>query len=251
MKPENKEGLNIILLGRNSLEFFSPSLANIFTFQFPESTVKDLELLNKPGLELQLKTFKNQYKIPPGDLAIILSDSICFEKDIPITEDSKQNEVIQSFLDLVPFEYISHRVFKLQKGKRLIAANKILYKTINDIFISLGFHSIGVTPSSMLGITIKNLDAASARYISEKSHLVRQLTMITPEPQILTTETSEKKVFGVRRIIMFVLIFTVLIAVLILLLINQSKENARIRVLQQQKKMQISPTVVLQRETIR
>jgi len=111
-------------------------------------------------------------------------------------------------LELVPFEYIGHRIFKLHKGKRLVATNKIIYKTINDVLTSLGFHSVGVTPSSMLGITIKNLDAASARYIGEKSHLVQQLTMMIPEPQILTTETSEKKVFGVRRIIMLVLIFS-------------------------------------------
>lgn len=252
MNKDKKPSLSIILLERDRLEFFSPSIPDILIFEFKKDLVNDLELLNQSGLELQLKAFINQYKIPQSELAIILSDSICFEKDNSDTDDTKQAAIVQNFLDIVPFENSGHKIFKLKKGYRIVAANKNLYRAINDALGNMGFTVIGVVPSSILGITIQNLDEASARFIAEKANLIKQQTMIAPEQEIIKGPTEEKKVFGVRRIIMLVAIFAVLISIMIYLLNNQAKENARIKQQELQKKTQgvIPETPVVTPETL-
>lgn len=224
MTDKSKKTLAIIYLDRGYLAFFAANQPNIAKFDLPANVVKDLEILNKTELETQLILFFKQIKINPGLLIIVLSDNICFAKDFAQGTAEQDDTICQNFLNNIPFENVSSKIYKIDRGFRIIAANKELYENIIEIFNKLGFTTMAVAPASTIGITTTNFDLAMARFILEKHDLVRQQSFVLPHPVVHRTNIPEKKVFGVRRILILLLLFSILLSFLLYLIYKQATE---------------------------
>lgn len=229
MKESARSLTSIILLDSNKIEYYSPSTNNIVTLEFPSDAISDLEVLKKSDLEMKIVWFINQNKIHPSSLIMVLTESVCFEQDLPDLPFDKQETAFQNFLEYIPFENISHKTYKLQKGYKIVAVNKELYESVKDSFIKMGFTITAIVPTSIMGMNIKSLDAAAGKYILEKSEYAKQHTLVIPEQPTPADQGKQIKVFGVKRIIILFVIFTVLLLTLLLLLYRQSMELSNYR----------------------
>src|SRR3989344_7829364 len=119
----NADNLGIILINRNGLEIFDSNQKKIFPYKFLEKQIADLEIINKNELETQLSLFINFYKIHPAPLMIILAKDICFDLNLPDTNETNFENKVNNFLYYLPFEESVHKIYKQIKGYYLVAVN--------------------------------------------------------------------------------------------------------------------------------
>lgn len=114
----------IIFVQAKGFTVYHPSFPSGSHFSFSEKYIKDLDILEKAGLEDSISTWFVTLHIPLSNFIMILSDSVYFEKDIMQMDIQKQDEMTKAFLDTVPFENVLTKTFPIQNGAKVIAANK-------------------------------------------------------------------------------------------------------------------------------
>lgn len=184
----------ILFLDRDRLFVYDAN--NILKLDMPPQVIRDLDILDKSGFDSLVDSFINTKKIDPGKLWIILSDSVCFNKDITQADPVKLEEEVRDFLEAVPFDQIISKRFRAQTGVRIIAGNLEMIEAIVEIFERHGFDTEAITPSAIFPgyNTRKVLDADFARYIVANKGLVRQGNMLAKiAPAAPTAEAPEPK----------------------------------------------------------
>lgn len=217
----DKKNWGIIFMDRERLEYFDPIQKKSLNFNFTPNLIRDFEVVNRNDLEVQLILFINYYKIQPGQLVIILSSELCFEKDIMEANESQFEMIVNNFLFSLPFEETIHKTYKLARGYKIVAVNKDLLETIKFIFTKIGFKTLAIVPTSIVGISVKNLDIASADYLTAKWDFIKDHTMMVMQEITPGNKTEEKKVFGINRVLIFLIIFIFLLLMLLLMLYQQ------------------------------
>lgn len=150
----------VIFLDRTGFLLYQTGIPNIWQFSFEEGLVSDLEVVDKDGLINVIWSFIQSNKIVPGDIIVVLSDSVVFEKDLTSQKsgqegDNKtaqadysikemQEKEIQRFMENVPFEEV---IAKVIGGKVIVATNKELLEAIIYPFKKLGCILEAVVPS--------------------------------------------------------------------------------------------------------
>ena len=225
---DNTNKLAIVLLTRNRLEIFDLSQKKVFPFNLPPAIFRDLEIINKNELETQMSLFINFYKIKPVPIVILLANDVCFELEIPETQESAIESKINNFLYYLPFEEPIHKIYKLNRGFYLSAVNREMIDVFKLIFKKLGFYTEAIVPSSIAGINVKTIDAPSADFIMAKLNVIKNQTLVSPEPLYQEKKVEEKKVLGVNRVFILLSVFLVLLIALLLVLYQQSVANRKI-----------------------
>ncbi len=103
-----------------------------FTIRFPKDVISNGEVIDKGKLQLLFTNFITENKIPPVHVLLILSPEIIFEKKLSDMPLAIQHIEIEKFLDLVPFDSILTRTFRLPKKTTILVANKELCEVITD-----------------------------------------------------------------------------------------------------------------------
>jgi hypothetical protein len=84
MKQKNsQEEVKAVFVDNKHLELFSKELTSIPFMEINSEIVKDMEVINKDELKARIVSFVNQNKIPPSNLIIVLSENLCFTKEVP------------------------------------------------------------------------------------------------------------------------------------------------------------------------
>jgi hypothetical protein len=215
-----KAGTGIIFIQRSKIEIYSPALGNVIQFPFTPSAVRDLEVLNTEELKTSLRTLITTSKMPVSSLIIVLANNTLYEHDFVENPQVSSEPQIQKYIDNVPFEETSVKRFPIDKGVKVVVANRYLFETIKKVFDALGFSISTVLPAQVFG-QVAALDSNSISTILHKLESVKQHNMLeTAQPSIAATvqETAEKKkknkILLIAVIVLFSLSF-VLIAVAI------------------------------------
>lgn len=146
-KNISKRPTGLIYLDRNRAFYYEQRLASPISFDIPPDTITDLEVINKKKLDVLIKNFVSANTLVPTNIAILLSTSVTFEKEIP-QGGVDADKSFAEFLEFVPFEdYLSKRIQVAGKDK-VVAANKEICDAIENAFQSLGFVATGVYPLS-------------------------------------------------------------------------------------------------------
>ncbi len=179
----SSNNIAIIYIDKSRFDYYSLGSPTALSLIFPLDTVKDLEIINPPSLNTQIKSFMDQNKITPTPLIIILSENIIFSEDFPQGQVEQQKTEIQKFLDTIPFEKVNSKVFKLEKGTKVVATNQEYYDTIQKAFEKLGSITLAVIPALVLGnINTQNgLDTPTLQSIIEKFELFKQYSLLIPQ----------------------------------------------------------------------
>lgn len=220
-----KKQLAILLLDRNGFYFYTSGMENVASCVFPETIVKDIEVIDPFGLENQIKTFMTQFNIPSVEIAMILSSNIIFEKSIQ--SGSGELEEINKFLESVPFETFDKIVIAEGGNKIVFAANKNLTYCIEVSFVKIGSVVSLILPYYPLASFLQTLplDMMSAAAIIKKVNDLKSYNMKrveeaheTKASNTSTTQPTPKT--NKKRVYIMLGVFGVLIIVMIAMLLH-------------------------------
>src|SRR6266436_8372373 len=136
---------SIFYIEANTVSYYS-SVGNILIrLDFPPDVISHLEVINTKKLGALLQEFIASHKIPASSCIMILSPSIIFEKDFNIATNQDAAE-IGSFLELVPFEEVFFRTYKLKTQLKVIAVNKTYVEILRKTLLSSHITALAIIP---------------------------------------------------------------------------------------------------------
>jgi hypothetical protein len=209
----------ILFLERDRVGVYDAN--NILRLDMPPQVVRDIDIIDKSGFDTLIDSFIKTKKLNPGKLWIILSDAVCFSKDIVDGDTPKIEGEVKDFLEAVPFDQIISKRFRSQGGIRVIASNLELIEAVIEIFERNGFDTEAITPSAIFpgGVGKKILDPEFAKYIITNKNLVRQGNMLAkvagPAPAPESSEPKKKNKLLPYLLAGFGLLLAILVSVLL------------------------------------
>lgn len=148
-----KSSLTIVFVGRNQLQFFGTHGNTIVSLDVQETLVRDMAVVDRPGLEKHIEAALTRENGPIGLLVLVLSESVYFSAVIAETDEVKAQAATQQFFDSVPFAAVSKKVYPQERGVAAVAANRELIEVLTGVFTRLGYSIAGIIPSFVLGAT--------------------------------------------------------------------------------------------------
>ncbi len=193
----NTKKKGVIFIEKNAFYYFDETRTNVLQYAFPPNLVQDLEIFDKEALETQIKTFIDTNKIFPANLMLVISDSIIFEKMVPLTDNSKKDQEVQNFLENIPFENIIYKVYDQDKGYKIIAFNKEIFTSLKSAFETPGFTVSGVIPNFILGNmgSSGTLQINTVKFVLSKFDMLQKESLVIEpvKPNILDTDILNLK----------------------------------------------------------
>lgn len=229
---ENVKKLPAILyLDKNGFYFFEDGLPSVVSLAFLATSVRDMDVINGASIMTQVKSFIEQYKIPPGIINIIVSPNITFEKDFVDLTPEALEEKTKNFVDTIPFESVMSKKYPIDKGAKVIGWNEELYLELKMSFEKNSFIVDQVIPYQLLGTDqalIQNFNQENAVQLLRRIDHLKQFTMLTiqkEKPQV-TQNSNDKKSTKPKqsktRLYVMGGIFLILFIILGYMLLNQS-----------------------------
>lgn len=209
IKMTNTKG--IIYCERNGFYYQANDTAPV-AYNFPPNVVANLEVLDREKLELDIKTFIQNNKLSPATLMFVLGHSVIFEKDFTDGDPNQQEIAIQKFLDNVPFEFTVSKSFPLNKGKKVIAANKDVCKTIKSAFEKEKFIVLHVVPVIAFGQAVEGFNQNTVTTMMQhfdgvkNYNILEENTIVTPSQE---SKSPQKKHNNTILIALFVVLMIV------------------------------------------
>lgn len=213
---ENKKYKGFFYITRNSLVIYSEELPAPLVFPFDKNIVSDYEIVNKEEFVKQLTAFLQQNKVSAAIMSTILGEDVFFEKDIPLLDKEKKDEMIKLFIDTVPFEHVTINTFPTKTGNKLIVTNKDFFDIVDEIATRLGFTVQFVIPAYYFDKKITTIDTITGKYILDKIPSLKQFTLSgtveekqTTPVQVEISKKQEKSklpiLIGIFLLLLFVL----------------------------------------------
>lgn len=149
----------IIFIHKDKFEYYDEIQSKVFQFIFQISVFQDLELVDGVELNKQIKAFVTANKLVPATVLFIISNTIIFEKLFPITPTTNKTMEINNFLENIPFEHVSYKIFEDPKSCRILATNHEIYSSIQSPLEDLGFQGMEAVAQPLLGQSFYNTPA--------------------------------------------------------------------------------------------
>jgi hypothetical protein len=207
MKIPSHQKLGVLFLDSTKFDLFLPQTNAVISYSLPPLLVRDLEILDKESLAKEISTFIDTNKVSPMSLIIALSERVLFSRDFANTADlQEQVNIVQDFLDTIPFDNLSTKTFKLEKGFKVVAANRDFYENIKESFETKNFIVDAVAPITIVDpnfATLTLLDKQTAQKVLAKLSTLKQnaleihyeSTVVNPKKQ---QEAEDKKAYKIR-----------------------------------------------------
>lgn len=169
----------VAFLDRNRLQFFAVEKGDVASLELPPTLVKDLVVVDRPGLEKLVGGFLAGQKITPGPLAMVLAEAVCFFTVVKPADEQHKELVAQQFFDAIPFGTLLKRIYPQDKEYLLAATSREFMETLNSILLHAGFSLWCILPAPILGqLGAKRwLDAELGRYVSRNINSLRGLSL--------------------------------------------------------------------------
>lgn len=223
----------LLYLDTNGFYFYEEGLPNVVSLAFAPTSVKDMDVIDSTSLAAQVKTFIEGYNIQPASITIILSPHITFEKEVAEVKPEEKEEIVERFVDTIPFESVLSRAYPFGKGIKIVGCNAEMFIEIKKSFETFLFSVDTVIPYQMLGTDqtlIQNLIPDNVILFFKHLDKLRQLTLLTSQKEklqtVTTTVTTTKQVSSTKpktkkvRLYAMAGIFVFLFIILGIMLLN-------------------------------
>jgi len=219
-----QEGKNeVLFLVRDRLYLYDGSA--ILTLEFPSNVVRDIDVKDRDGLFNLVTTFIQNNKLVPAQLFFVLSESVCFSKDITTAgpaDAAKTDTETKEFIDTIPFSSVVSKVYKTANVLRVVGSNQDLIDTIFSAFEGKGFGVSALIPANIFpdfGVAT-DLTADKAQRVLDKREMAVAASMVgermVKEQTLATSQTAVPK----NKLLPYlIIIFAVLIISLIVLVV--------------------------------
>lgn len=223
----NNKSIIVLFIDRNRFQFYGANLSGIETLDVPDSSIRDLDVVNRDVLYTLIKQWVKLHTLVSVQLVLIFAETSYFEKVFTLAAPAQLETDIIKFFDEVPFESTITKVHDIPNGKRAVAINKALYEAIRQGFLLQGLTIKGVIPMFALGElgSRHSLDAQVGEYVLKNiDTLLRQSLVDVAEVTVSNIKESgsvhappHKKsslpillgVFGILLVIFLIMIFLV------------------------------------------
>lgn len=222
----------ILFIDRSGFSVFQDTQPNIPKFNFTPDLVANLDVVSKAQFSNLIATFIQINKIVPSSLAVLLSDTVIYVKDLAQSQPNPEQEYkeeIQSFLENVPFEEVLAKVIKAGETSRIVAVNRDLVMTITDVFVDKGSVMEAVIPGFIfgpkanftLGLNRDNIETVlgGVEIIKEGNLLTDQQKVVSPQNPERAEKEKEKKPHNIRQYIL-IGVFVTLLVILAVVYLN-------------------------------
>lgn len=202
---------------------YQSTIGSISQINFPLDVISDRELTSREKFEQLIESFLETNKLGKGNVIFIYAPNVTIEKDFPDELAGNKNEEIQKFIDMIPFEEVLSKIYKLNKKTKVVAINQEIYESIKNIFEKKNFLVLGIIPSTVLQETVAelsmNIDLA---FIANKIYSLKQYSMVN-DGELNNQNAKEKSGFKKQNIRTYVLIivFVILLFILVILVITK------------------------------
>jgi hypothetical protein len=210
----------VIFLDKNRLFVYDGN--GILRLEIPENIIRDVDIIDKSGFDSIVDSFIKTRKLSLAQIWVVLSDGVCFSKDVAQADPLKLENDIRDFLEAVPFDQVLSKRYRAGGGVRVIATNLEYIEAITEIFEREGFSVEGIVPGAIFpGFNVKKvMDVEFAKYILDNKSLMRTGNMLTKaftpvasKPE--TPEAPKKSKLLPYLIAGFAVLLIILVAVLL------------------------------------
>jgi len=218
-----------------------------------------LDIVNKEQFSNLIATFIQINKIVPSSLAVILSDTVIYIKDLAKSQPNlgqEQKNEVQNFLENVPFEEVLAKVIKTEQKNTLCAVNKDLVMTIADAFINKGSMIETVVPGFLFGQKVNfavGLNQENIQAVLGGSEILKDGNLLTEQQKVTSAEifteqkepvSEEKKPQNIRQF-MLIGVFVTLLVILTVVYFNLGASQTPTPA----KKIKSSPAAIISNPT--
>ena len=177
--------------------FYQGASGSLIQLDFPPDVLSYLDLLRKEKFEELIESFLEQNKLSGENTILIYSSAAAFEKDFEESQAGKDDTEIQKFIDIVPFEDVLSKTYKLNKKVKVVAVNNRVYESIRSVLEKRNFLIYAVIPGSVLQETFSELaQNMDLGFILKKIDSIKQYSMIngsSPSNPALEKKPEGKK----------------------------------------------------------
>jgi hypothetical protein len=222
----SQKSILILFINRNTFQLFGGNLTGIVTIEVPESILRDGDVIVADGAYTLIKQMVKQYVLTGSQLFIVLSDLMYYEKTFSLVQSTQLENDVLNFFNVVPCESLLTKVYDIEKGKRAVAVNKILYETIRQGFALQGIPTKAIIPACVLGAVGGKhaLDAAMAGEILRNvDNLTKQSLLDAGEANVSESQPEEVSSSTKKKSQLPLLLgaFGVLIVILVVVVLMQ------------------------------
>lgn len=211
-------------LDRESLTYFTSKNSEVPAVPLTAEVVQNLHIVSEPALERVLRAWVEHTRVVPSTLVLLVSEGITFSLDLTDPSVTESTPEVQSFLELVPFNEVQSKIFRLESGVRVVAVNRNLIEPLVSVLEKMGFTVVCVTTGFVMGMD------EQAQFTPE----IGQKTLSSPDVLLRYNLLSETEIIAKvakpepflsvkidKKVVAMLLVFLVLLSVLGFLLWSQ------------------------------
>lgn len=140
----------VIFIERNILTFSGGSFEKPIKMIFDNTVVSDLEIVDKK-IFVEKIVSEVKHSEFPVNLILVFSDDSVFSKELSLTSTKEQLEIeTKTFLNLMPFDKVAHRLIKFTNNYKLIGVNGNMCFTLSDALLAKGYNLSIVIPVMLI-----------------------------------------------------------------------------------------------------
>lgn len=209
----------LLYIEKTKATWYSAGAGEPKELSFPQDTLNNMEIIDREKFQSQVTAFLQENKIKPTPIMIILAPDTTFEKNLDSVASSLQSNEVEKFLEIIPFNTILSKVYKVKNHVIAIATNKEIYEVIAETLENASFEVLGIVPlviiQEILPMPKESIDIPM---IMKKIDILRQynlLDVVAPPRKIVTVEKPKFRSFQFTALIstfaVLILIFLFLI----------------------------------------
>jgi hypothetical protein len=217
-----KKEILVVFIDNNRFLFYTKKASNTLQLNLLADVICDLEIVNKEKLEHLIDSFfqSPNFKGQEFDTTVIFSQNLTFEKELTSTNSKAEFEETQKFLDMVPFEEVLNNSYRINKKTKIVAANKVLYNILKQIFEKNKAHILLVLPMSILVTANPELaNKIDFPFIEGKLESFKQYSLIDFEEMGLGGEITNSIGIKKKDVRLYALIIVMIVLFLVMIIL--------------------------------
>lgn len=216
-----KSAQTILYLNRQQITACSTDLTAPVTLDLPTRVVTDIEIVDIEAFNSLFSDWLFQNKIPAGNIVIVLSPSVYYQKDGSLTDDTVQKTAqLDSFIQTVPFKNIFSKDYFIGNKLKFLAINKDFYEPIIRILEKNSYNVSALLPSFVLEnfqLTLTEFSPKEIANIFNRQKILFPFSLISAQEidkslNSVVHRQPEDKARTRILVIVFILLWVILLA---------------------------------------
>lgn len=204
------KSLGVLYLEKNKISFFCSTQNCPLEAVLSYDVIRDMNIVNLEKFIFTIRSFISQLKSPPEGVIIALSPDYTFDKEFPNDPLEEFTKNLDNYQSIIPFENISKKTLKTNKGWRASFTNKDLCENLKTAMERLNLVVVGIVPLSMLSPAISELSKGfNYMLLLDKMDLIRQFSFLRENQKESPPQTGSLIKNNTLGLILAIVLFSI------------------------------------------